>query len=761
MRSIIIILGFLFVLEVRSQNSDITSWDVNLSIENISADSNEIKGYALMFPMSRSVNTYHLKKDKIVSINTFDSLNQIRNVMIKGENHSYIFTTLDGVTTYEKQYFADLETNKYDKSLINEGIPPVNFIEHKMLGPFNCIVNELSMPENIKLKLTSTHDIHSANEFIKMPIDGFKDIGFVLAVEMDLGFLKINMNSSNFSTASVDTSIFSISTEGINETDWLAEMKLMKLMMGSDFPTEMEVEEIPLGDGDNNDLYLKMCEDDVISWCYDSHVLLKPSYDKPTLISYLKTDNADYSALTKQELDHFFLKYNLLTKNELTSIKKNLNKLDNKLDGSRYRDLVNFLLKKKMLETRECKEILITNLAKNNFKAKNVNHPETNSFINGAIDWKTFLSSYQGIYNLQYKKIVKKESDFLNEMKTIINTILPNLSISINENKEIEITKDNLTISYPVQTEYSIIDAQYDDDGNIIKSNNSQYDFENYSKYGLLNLLRQIGADFDLELVFDFINANSVLSHYQYENKYKEIDLFEGDVFLCIDKISSGESSSKDIPFTKTDYHAERDILASIKAFYRSNPGITYIPLYKKEKLFQLINDNRNTFGLDTTFDANLWFANVRNQLFDNLGAFIQSVPNFGVIVSTSISNGMSYNKYGNSYESIFPKLNKLLGDDFKPIDFSIKFDESDAEISFKFMNKDYNVKSSIYKIEDEFLKKAITTLKDNNLYGTKRVYQSIEDFSDMNTKKLFYLSKETYKILTEEFELTLMDYCK
>ena len=59
-----------------------------------------------------------------------------------------------------------------------------------------------------------------------------------------------------------------------------------------------------------------------------------------------------------------------------------------------------------MLETTECRNILIENLAKNNFKTKNENHPEANDFINGTINWKTFLSSYQGIYYLLFFTIL-------------------------------------------------------------------------------------------------------------------------------------------------------------------------------------------------------------------------------------------------------------------------------------------------------------------------------------------------------------------
>lgn len=748
-----------------SQNSETISWDVTNTIENISGDSSEIEMLTTMSSMLRSKTKMYLKGNMLVSIATYDSLNQTRSVNINGENHAHLFFTLDGVTMYKKQYLEDLNANDTMEPLRSDEVPPAKFIGNKQVGPFNCVVNEISIPEkNIRIKTTSTHDIKISTALTNtpLPIPGLENIGTILDMEMDLVFYKMVVASVNFTTGPVDTSVFSISTEGISELDWLGEMKWMKLMMGSNFPDEKEEEEIPLGDGDNNDLYLKMCEDGNLSVCDLKSLDMKPSYDKTYLMGYVKTNHVDtYEDISKEEIGEIFLKYNLITKEELTSFNKTLKKVDEKLKGSTYRNLVHFLKQKKMLEDKEYREILIENLAKNNFKTKNENHPEAKDFINGTIDWKTFLSSYQGIYDLQYKKIVNKESDFLNQIKAILNTILPNLSIFINEKKEIIVTKDNLTISYPVEAEYSIIDVKYDDEGNRIKSNKTMYDFESYSKYGMLNLFRQIGADYDLELVFDFINTNSVLSHYQNQEKYKEINLFDGELFLCIDKISSSEFSGKDIPFTKTDYLEKRDNVSGIKAFYESNPGISYIPLYKKEKLFRLINENRNTFGIDSLFDANNWFTSVKNQLFDNLGSFIQSVPKFGVIVSTSASNGTTYNESGKSYESIFPNLQKLFGNDFQPKDLDLKIDELDAEMTFKYLDNNYTLNSSLFELEDDFLKKAIELLKENNLYKSKRVYQSIENLSDYKTKRLFYIPRETYKILTDEFELTLMDYSK
>lgn len=226
-----------------SQNTESISWDLNFVIENVSADSDELKIYSLsFFPISSSKNTYYLKDNKLVHISLFDSVNHIRTVMLKGENHSHVFTTLDGVIYYEKAYFSNLGFDKYDKSLINESFPSFKFIEHKQLGPFNCVVNEIILPEqNFQATITSTNDIQVANSLIRqIPISKLQNLGFLLDFKMDLGFLKIKMNCTNFQTFPVNTSIFSISTKGINEIDSQGEIKLMKLMFGSDYLNELE-----------------------------------------------------------------------------------------------------------------------------------------------------------------------------------------------------------------------------------------------------------------------------------------------------------------------------------------------------------------------------------------------------------------------------------------------------------------------------------------------------------------------------------------
>lgn len=765
MRLIIVLLLFVS-FQAKSQKSDIISWDVINSIENIGTDTTMAQYVSMMSKTLRAKNKYYMKDNMIVSIATYDSLNNIRTVMIEGANYAHMFITLDGLTKYKKQYFEDLQSFSENERLRSDEVSPVKFIENRKLGPFNCVVKEMLIPEKkIIIKTISTNDIKLSNKLTSpQTIPGLDSLGFIMDLNMEIEFFKFSISSSNFRIIEeVDTTIFSVSTEEIDDLDSFGEIKLMSLIMGADFPGQSQEEEIPLGDGENNDLYKKMCEDGVLSYC-DKESLdlnLKPSYDLAYLIGIIKTNDSEtYKSISKKALDKILLTYELLSNEELSSFNKIVKNLDDKIEGRTYIELIRYLKSKKMLEFKENREILITNLSKNNFKTKNESHPEATEFINGTIGWKSFLSSYKGIYDLKFKRTLNNEAEFLNEIKSFINTILPEFKVAIHvENKEIQVNKNEIVIDYPINTDYAIIDPKYDDEGSIIKSNSIKYDFENYSKSGLLDLLRQIGADYDLELVFDFINASSVLSHYQYDEKYKAIDLFEGELFLCIDKETSGESFMKNIPFTKINYNEERDKLSSIKAFYASNPGITYVPLYQKERLFKIINENQSALGIDTSFDINIWFKGIKNQQYDNVGSLLQSIPNFGVIVSTSLLNGLSYNKYGSTYQSIFPRLYQLFGQDFLPIDVVLTSKELDAELTFKFRDKSYTVESDIIKIEEAFLKKAIDILKENNLYKNKKVYQSFEDIRDSHTKKLFYLTKENQQILSEEFDLPLVEF--
>lgn len=221
-----------------SQNKEINTWDSNFNIENISADSSDLKIYTLsFFPISVAKNTNYLMDDKYVVISRIDSLNYIRTVMIKGEDHSHVFTTLDGEVYYEKSFFSDLGFQKYDKSSVKETFPPFKFLGNKQLGPFHCDVNEINLPEqNFKATLTSTNDIQIANQLtMQIPISAFQKLGFLLDFEMDLKSMKIKINCNNFKSIPIENSIFSISSEGAKEMDSHGEMKLARLMFGPDY----------------------------------------------------------------------------------------------------------------------------------------------------------------------------------------------------------------------------------------------------------------------------------------------------------------------------------------------------------------------------------------------------------------------------------------------------------------------------------------------------------------------------------------------
>ena len=240
MRFIIVLLLFT-TLSATSQNSEVLTWDVEYSIENINADSSIIKTLLSMISNQKTKINYYLHENNLVNIATYDSLNEIRTVMLKDESHTYVFVTLDGITTYKKKPISELNTKNNNGPLTSEEIPIVKFIENKMVGPFNCIVNEIIFP-NMKFKLitTTTDDIQISNAFNnQLPIPELEKFGLALALEADFGFAKIHLQHGNFKTVPLVKSIFYISTDGLKETN-MEESKLLKLISRSDDSNEIE-----------------------------------------------------------------------------------------------------------------------------------------------------------------------------------------------------------------------------------------------------------------------------------------------------------------------------------------------------------------------------------------------------------------------------------------------------------------------------------------------------------------------------------------
>jgi hypothetical protein len=136
MRFIIVLLLFT-TLSATSQNSEVLTWDVEYSIENINADSSIIKTLLSMISNQKTKINYFLHENNLVNIATYDSLNEIRTVMLKDESHTYVFVTLDGITTYKKKPISDLNTKNNNGPLTSEEIPIVKFIENKMDGCYS------------------------------------------------------------------------------------------------------------------------------------------------------------------------------------------------------------------------------------------------------------------------------------------------------------------------------------------------------------------------------------------------------------------------------------------------------------------------------------------------------------------------------------------------------------------------------------------------------------------------------------------------
>lgn len=752
-----------FVFYINGQESNTISWNPVVKVESMENDSNVIKNLNMMYPMAVFETSFILKGDTLVSIVTIDSSSNMRSVNILGEDEFYNFITLDGSTSYMKSNISDAIIDKTED--INDQYQVI-YLGEKKIWTFNCDVNKIEVPQNnVTFTITTLKDYKFQSESFKLPFKGLEDKGLIIEFELDFGFAKVTQTAENFNQTTFDDSIFLISTENMGEINFLTQAELMSLMTkkiyGGEVSHENQTEaiEIEEGDGDYSELYLNMCDDGVMLYCDEEQLSLKPSFDKIYLLSLINSKNGStFSSRSIDEINKIILNYDLIEKEELQSIENIILEIDSTIDGSTYLTFVQYLYKKNMLNTRNCKSILIDNLGQKGYRTKNVDHPEAIEFVNENIGWKEFLSSYVGIFDIDYKYTVSSEVDFFYEVTMIANTLLPDFNIKSNiSKKELTFQKNNLIISYPLDSDYYLYSAEYDDEGNIKNMDSLQYDVDSFCDYGLLRILRQVGADFDLDMVFKIIVADDILSKYIY--RYDDIgnNLFDGKLFLSIDKNTSSESFMTSIPFTKKNYNDERDKLSGIRSFYEGNPGIDYVPLYKKEKLYNILKSEPNTFGIDTSFDIDSWFTNCKNELIENTGSLLVSFPNLGVLISSSALNGVTYNKDGNSYQTIFPKLNQLLGSDFFPKDLILVINSIYADVTFSYLGKQYIVSSDIYKIEYVFLLKIISILKENNQYNEKQVYQSFENLYDVNNKKLFYLNHDKYNILSQEFDINLV----
>lgn len=737
MKIFITILLIVSYFKTHAQSISCLAWEYNVSQEIYNEnDSSASSILDMMLTQLKTENKIYLKGDTMVFVEKYDSKNQVRSVYLFGENYYHSFITLAGVTKYFKEEIDDLNADLLKNKTFK---PKIEFIKNSKIGPFNCKVHEINNPElDVKITITTTNEIDLKYNYLNLPYED-KVTGFALEFEMDFGFSKIITHSENFKYIKSDPLLFSLSSEKMEVTDISYRIKFTEFVNG--YKSQKEV--TSLVDGEYSDIFKKMNDDGVIKVFHIDNLELNPSFDKPELISYFKNSN-----FTIEELNSLFLKYDLISKEDLHIIIKSLDINPIEMSSSTYIDIIHYTTMKNLLNKRKYKSILIENIRKNNINPKDKNHPEANSFLNNEIDLKSFLASYKGIYDFQILDTLESPLLFKQQLISILKTLFPKINIMIDSNNEgIELNIDNTKIVYSIKTDNFIVDVEYDDNGNIINKSATNYDFSFYYKNEMLSLLRQIGADFDLNLVFDFKDSWSVFPYIFLDKRYEQLALFSGELLLCIEKKSSTSTIFKKIPFTKIDYDIERDYLSSFRYFYESNPEVRYVPLYKKEKLYEMIKNTPYLLKLDSSFNAEIWLKQVKNRLFQNLDELFQTLPEFGVRFHEGTRG---FNSNGLTFESIFPTIFKLLNNEFNPSNFEISNSENGGfNLTFNAYNTKYKLSSSAYNMEIDFLRLAIKLLKQNNQYNLKKVYLS-SNFG-------FFISKDLYKLLNDEFELDLM----
>ncbi len=206
------------------------------------------------------------------------------------------------------------------------------------------------------------------------------------------------------------------------------------------------------------------------------------------------------------------------------------------------------------------------------------------------ISFIEILKLFKGVYELKAeKKSVEGISQFNKCFIEILKEIIPELKVNplLNKrdqfNSKILISFGNKSYYYRLPYYSYFINPKYDKNGMKIFDKNIHLDFDGFYHNELINILRQIGADFNLGLVFEHINSASLFNSGYLD---KNVEIFEGQLLLCVDKKIARDFGNMMIPITVDEYDELRD--------YRSSH--TYLSTFAENSthLFFLTSDNGN-----------------------------------------------------------------------------------------------------------------------------------------------------------------------
>ncbi|MFZ1559558.1 MAG: hypothetical protein WAT37_06510 [Saprospiraceae bacterium] len=517
------------------------------------------------------------------------------------------------------------------------------------------------------------------------------------------------------------------------------------------------------GFGRNLDTYLNLLENDVIYkniyHNVDSvNLYIKPSFDNLYLRSIIKPFRSyEYShEYRSNQIDSILLKYKLIDYVELDSIKNFLEYYKIDLHGYKYLHTINTITLKNMLKTHICKKNFYNNMFKDDILLKEKNQISVNTLFEN-ISFIEILKLFKGVYELKAeKKSVEGISQFNKCFIEILKEIIPELKVNplLNKrdqfNSKILISFGNKSYYYRLPYYSYFINPKYDKNGMKIFDKNIHLDFDGFYHNELINILRQIGADFNLGLVFEHINSASLFNSGYLD---KNVEIFEGQLLLCVDKKIARDFGNMMIPITVDEYDELRDYFYSIRSVYYSNFKQNYIPYEQKFKLYQIINKHPDAFGVKNNEVLDEWWHFIEKNLFDTfMDLFKALYPKYVSVKGDFIH---SYN-FHNSFKDDFPNIYNLLGEDFKPININIKRKSYTVKMSFEVYGKNYEITAQRIDFWKSLLDKIIYILKENGQYSNKKIYEISNEYVDV--KYYFYLNPEIRILMEKELNVNLKE---
>lgn len=719
-----LILIFLIFVNILGHAQQSVSWDFEVQDDSPNKNDDKYLRIKKVTPILNASYQFFLKKDTFVTKEVFSKDAETRSVIIKSKDQIITFVR----STIGSAYYLETKTYHEDDKTLD-----TIFQKDTILGPFNCSILKLLDKKNgQKYEFIYTSEIYSKNYFIPNIINPLRNRVSILACNIDLGYFKISI-VPKFTYGDFENSLFSVSTEqdirfNYYKTDLVGKLRMGDIKIPINHP-------VRIGEGDLNELYLKMCNDGALFHCDSSHLRNRPSYDIFTMINSMNVGPRGFEYYTIEKFDELLLKYNLISPEDLISYKKELN-FGHSNEGM-YRNLLNKIAQKNYLSQPMNKNKLINNLYKEGYEPKSKPHLEAESYLKGEISLREFFTSFKGVYDFKYRDIVESENLFKIQLKEIVKQLLPQFTITIDKGPLL-MQKDEMTVSYNLNLKKYLVKEK----------NTLSYDFKSFYKNDLTYILKQIGADFNLEMIFEIWGAEYPITSFEF---------CPYGIFICVPKELSKIFYSKYIPFTKENYDQNRDHLSKIPTFYNTSDlrgwhEFDYVPRSTKEKLYKIIKEKPSLFGFKSLHEVESWYSTVINKLYRCKEELVLSLP----FIRIQNPYQKSFFKEKPFFKDAFPVLYQMFGNQFNPINLKIVENNQypyNVEVSFSYLGTNYSFKEHESDLELTISIKIIEYLKSNHNVFDKNMYKLIDPLHHyLPATSYLYLPDKVVQIFTNKF---------